>query len=105
MDALCPGPPKYLFLQEDTCLDRLLQYRASACLVRASPMADRFDRTTFHVPNFSLARSTIDIPGKPRLEIAEPVRRLFFRVGLELDGDPRTICNWDRAPALPLSPH
>src|SRR5437870_4908706 len=105
MDALCPGPLKYLFLPEDTCLDRPLQYRVLACSVRASPMADRFDRTTSRASNLSLARSTIDIPRKPRLEIAEPVRRLSFRVGLESDGDPRTICNWDQAPALPLSLH
>src|SRR4029077_16446365 len=62
----------------------------------ALPMADRFDRTTSGAPSFSLAGSTIHIPGKPRLEIAALVLRLFFRVAPESDGDPRTICNSDQ---------
>src|SRR6266487_3599034 len=89
--ALCRGLPKYLFLPGDTCLDKRLQYRASACWAMALPMADRFDRTTSGAPSFSLAGSTVDILEKPHLEIAGQVRRLFFHGGLELNGDRRTI--------------
>src|SRR6266487_6426751 len=103
--ALCRGLPKYLFLPGDTCLDKRSQYRASACWAMALPMADRFDRTTSGAPSFSLAGSTIHIPGKPPLEIAALILRLFFRVALELDGDPRTICNWDQTVTPRLSRH
>src|SRR4030095_8568660 len=105
MDALCRGLPKYLFLQEDTYRDKRSRYRASACWAMALPMADRFDRTTSGAPSFSLARSTIHIPGKPRLEIAALVLRLFLRVALESDGDPQTICNSDQAMAPQSSRH
>src|SRR5439155_1423007 len=67
MDALCRGLPKYLFLPEDRCRDKPSRYRASACWAMASPMADRFDRTTSGVPSFSLAGSTIHISEKRRL--------------------------------------
>ena len=56
-------------------------------------MAGRFDRTTSGAPSFSSAGSTIHSPEKLRFEIAALVLRLFFRVALESDGDPRTICN------------
>src|ERR1044071_2923195 len=105
MDVLSRGLPKYLFLPEDTCLDKQSQYRAWACWVMASPMADRFDPTTSGAPSFSSAGSTVDIAGRPHLETAGQVHRWFLRGAPESDGGPRTICNWDRAAALRSSRH
>src|SRR4030095_6446022 len=99
MDALCRGLPKYLFPLEDTCLDKQSQYLESACWGRASPKAGRIDQTTSGAPSFSSAGSTFDIPEKPRLEIAEQVRQLFFRDALESGEDRRTIGNSDQAVA------
>src|SRR4026207_2438601 len=105
MDVLCCGLPQYLFLPEDTSLDKPSQYRAWAYWVTASPRADRFDPTTSGAPSFSSAGSTLHIAGRPRLEIAAQVHRWFLHGALESDGDPRTICNWDRAAALRSSRH
>src|SRR4026207_1365398 len=100
MDALCRGLRKYLFLPEDTCRDKRLQCLASPCWVMASPTANRFDRTTFSDPGFSLGESTIGIAERPRLEIAEQLRRSFFRDAPGSGEDRRTICNSDQAGVL-----
>src|SRR5262245_12948981 len=100
MGALCRGLPKYLFLPEDTCRGKQSQYRAWACWVRASPMVDRSDQTTFRASNFSLGAPSMDNREKPRLEIAERVRRLFLHGALELDGGRQTICSPDQAATL-----
>src|SRR5712692_6564363 len=80
-------------LREGTSLDKQSRSRASACWVKALPMADQFDRTTSRAANFSSARSTIGISGRLRLGIAALVPQWCGRVELESDACRQMICS------------
>src|SRR5262249_39915507 len=100
MVVLCHVPRKYSLLRTETYRGTPWRSQELAYWAMASPMADRFGRTTSCAPSFSSGARKVRIREMLHREIAVPVRQLCGHVAREGDACRRTICNLDQAPAL-----